>query len=195
MATAWHTPGMDSPCQLDVGESSAPVAQNRSRRSSRFSSLSSRYPHKTLAPHPQPERPRAHPAISCQNEKSAVVIDRGEVHADAPELVEHNCPAEHTEIARHDQVIVRRYPPQVAEMCLQRADGCGRHGRAHVIGVLDAVILNFPMVAASMRGPWPLFPRCSSRSQSRSIGPSACAGRRSRAGSGTAAPPRQNATR
>ena len=57
MATAWHTPGIDSPCQLDVGESSAPVAQNRSRRSSRFSSLSSRYPHKTLAPHPQPEPP------------------------------------------------------------------------------------------------------------------------------------------
>lgn len=58
-----------------------------------------------------------------KNEKSAVVVDRGEVHADAPELVEHNCPAEHTEIARHDQVIVRRHPPQIAEMRLQRADG------------------------------------------------------------------------
>ena len=75
-----------------------------------------------------------------KNEKSAVVVDRGEVHADAPELVEHNCPAEHTEIACHDQVIVRRHPPQIAEMRLQRADGCGRHGRAHVVGVLDAKV-------------------------------------------------------
>lgn len=58
-----------------------------------------------------------------KNEKSAVVVDRGEVHADTPELVEHNCPAEHTEVARHNQIVVRRYPPQVAEMRLQRIDG------------------------------------------------------------------------
>ena len=32
MATAWHTPGMDSPCWVEVGESSAPVGQNRMRR-------------------------------------------------------------------------------------------------------------------------------------------------------------------
>ena len=39
---------------LALPESAAPAAQNSSRRSSRFSSRSSRYPHRTLAPPPPP---------------------------------------------------------------------------------------------------------------------------------------------
>lgn len=92
-----------------------------------------------------------------EDEKSAVVVDRGEVYADAPELVKYDRLAEHAEVARHNQIVVRRYPPQVAEMCLHCVDGCGCHGRAHVVGVLDAVILNFSDGCGLNARPVPAF--------------------------------------
>ena len=57
MLTAWHTPGMGSPCWVEVGDSSAPVPQNRIFFSFPSFSCPSRYPHNVMALHPQPEPP------------------------------------------------------------------------------------------------------------------------------------------
>ena len=55
---AWQMPGMDSPCMVDTGESSAPVGQKRTRfhrpdwRPGRTMVVS------TAALHPHPEPPQ-----------------------------------------------------------------------------------------------------------------------------------------
>ena len=46
------------------------------------------------------------------------------------------------EIPGHDQVIVLRHAPQIAEMRLQRIDSRRGHGCAHVVRILDAEILH-----------------------------------------------------
>ena len=57
IATAWQIAGIVSPCQVEVGDMSAPVAQNRRFLSLPFVSCDRRYPQSTLALHPQPEPP------------------------------------------------------------------------------------------------------------------------------------------
>lgn len=56
-SSTWHTPGMARPCWEEVGDISAPVAQNRMRLSSPRSMRRSRWPQSTEAEHPQPEAP------------------------------------------------------------------------------------------------------------------------------------------
>ena len=53
-----------------------------------------------------------------KDQKPAVVVDRGEVDAAAAELIEHDRLSQLAEVAGHDQVIVRRYAPQIAEVRL-----------------------------------------------------------------------------
>ena len=55
--TAWQMAGMDSPCHVETGDMSAPVAQKSRLPSLRAWSCRRRYPHSTDAPQPQPEPP------------------------------------------------------------------------------------------------------------------------------------------
>ena len=58
MATAWQTPGMDSPWKEAVGECSAPVGQNKILFHLPARIPFSWYPVRTEAQQPQPEPPQ-----------------------------------------------------------------------------------------------------------------------------------------
>lgn len=67
MDTAWHTPGMGRPCCVEVGESNAPVPQNRIRLSFPALSFSNSSPQSVIALQPQPDPPQCTSCMVLSN--------------------------------------------------------------------------------------------------------------------------------
>ena len=74
---------------------------------------------------------------------AAVVVAAGQVKAVQFHLLEHNLLSENAEVACDDEVIVLRPAAKVFKMLPDGIDCGGRHRGAHVVGVLDAEVLNF----------------------------------------------------
>ena len=81
--------------------------------------------------------------FGVKDHHAAVVVAAGQVKAVLPHLLEDDLLSENAEVARDDEVIILRLPAKVFKMLPDGIDRGGRHRGAHVVGVLDAEVLNF----------------------------------------------------
>ena len=81
--------------------------------------------------------------LGIENHHATVIVAALQVKAVQVHLLEDDLLSENAEVARDDEVIILRLPAKVFKMLPDGIDRGGRHRGAHVVGVLDAEVLNF----------------------------------------------------
>lgn len=136
MATAWHMPGMLSPCWALVADISAPVAANSTRFHMPLRIDGRMCAASTEALHPQPEPPAC---TSCAPDvvyqHPAVEVHHTQLHAVLAEQRLKDIMPHRAEVTGEYRVVVKRVAAGVLKMLLERTVRRRSHRGAHVVGV------------------------------------------------------------
>ena len=156
MTTACATPGTLSPCMLVVVLSSAPVAMN-TMRLSRPAAISGKQmgaKHTRRTPAAASTGMRI---LSFRKDFASAVKQFIFVHVDllCVQQLNQQLTPQMSQIARNDQIIVRKSAAHIAKMRRKRFTSGRRHRRAHVVRIRNSQIDHAPAGRMGQNQLWP----------------------------------------